>query len=43
LTVIDTPGLHASADAALSNRGTLRAAARAYKRHKPDFVLYVDR
>ncbi|KAI8472281.1 MAG: hypothetical protein J3K34DRAFT_519900 [Monoraphidium minutum] len=43
LTIIDTPGLHASSDAALANRGALRAAARAYKRHKPDFVIYVDR
>lgn len=43
LAVIDTPGLHAASDSALSNRGTLRSIARAYKRHKPDFVLYVDR
>lgn len=43
LTIIDTPGLHASSDAALANRGALRAAARAYKRQKPDFVIYVDR
>jgi hypothetical protein len=43
LTCIDTPGLHASSDAALANRAALRAAARAYKKHKPDFVLYVDR
>jgi hypothetical protein len=43
LTCIDTPGLHASSDSALANRGVLRAVARAYKKHKPDFVLYVDR
>lgn len=43
LTCIDTPGLHASSDAALANKGLLRSIARAYKKHKPDFVLYVDR
>jgi hypothetical protein len=43
LTIIDTPGLHASSDMALSNRGILRSIGRAYKKHKPDFVIYVDR
>lgn len=43
LTCIDTPGLHAASDAALANRGLLRSVARAYKKHKPDFVIYVDR
>jgi len=43
VTAIDTPGLHAASDSALANRGTLRAVARAYKKHKPDFVIYVDR
>jgi ribosome biogenesis GTPase A len=40
---IDTPGLQASADMALHNKGLLKAIRGAYKRQKPNFVIYVDR
>lgn len=43
LCIIDTPGLVASADAAACNTRTLRSIKGAYKRHSPQFVLYVDR
>jgi len=43
LTLIDTPGLEASSDARKANAATLRAAAGALRRRKPDFVVYVDR
>lgn len=43
LTLIDTPGLTASAAGAAANAGVLRGIKRAFKEHAPDLVLYVDR
>ncbi len=43
MTFIDTPGLHASNDQQLTNLALLRRIKGAYKRHKPNFVFYVDR
>lgn len=43
LTFIDTPGLEPSAGAIGSNLRRLHAAKRAFNRHKPQAVLYLDR
>eukprot|EP00877_Chromochloris_zofingiensis_P013738 jgi/Chrzof1/8618/Cz03g17170.t1_TOC120[v5.2] len=43
LTMIDTPGMHASAAGFKANIAVLRAIKAAYKQHKPDLVIYVDR
>jgi hypothetical protein len=43
ITAIDTPGLHASADAQSANRSLLRGIKAAWKKHKPNFLIYVDR
>jgi hypothetical protein len=43
LTCIDTPGLHASSDAQAANRGLIKTIKRAWKAHKPNFLVYVDR
>lgn len=43
VTAIDTPGLHASADAQSANRSLLKAIKGAWKKHKPNFLVYVDR
>jgi GTPase SAR1 family protein len=43
LTLIDTPGLHASASGYGRNQQVLQAIKGAYKKHKPDLVVYVDR
>jgi hypothetical protein len=43
VTAIDTPGLHASADAQSANRSLLRGIKAAWKKHKPNFLIYVDR
>lgn len=43
VTAIDTPGLHASADAQSANRSLLKGIKAAWKKHKPNFLVYVDR
>ena len=43
MTFIDTPGLEPSAGAIATNLRTLHAAKRAFNRHRPQAVLYVDR
>jgi hypothetical protein len=43
LTLVDTPGLTASAAGAAANAGILRSIKAAFKKHQPDLVLYVDR
>ena len=43
VTFIDTPGLEPSAAAIGANLAKLHAAKRAWNRHKPQAVLYVDR
>ncbi len=43
LTFIDTPGLHASAARVAENKAILRGVRAAYRRHKPDYIFYVDR
>lgn len=43
LTLVDTPGLTASAAGAAANAGILRGIKAAFKKHQPDLVLYVDR
>jgi hypothetical protein len=43
VTAIDTPGLHASADAQSANRSLLKGIKAAWKKHKPNFLIYVDR
>eukprot|EP00878_Enallax_costatus_P024652 GHUV01026328.1.p1 GENE.GHUV01026328.1~~GHUV01026328.1.p1 ORF type:complete len:361 (+),score=105.02 GHUV01026328.1:53-1084(+) len=43
LTMIDTPGLTASAAGTASNAGVLKGIKKAFKHHQPDLVLYVDR
>jgi hypothetical protein len=43
LTLVDTPGLTASAAGAAANASILRSIKAAYKKHHPDLVLYVDR
>lgn len=43
LTMIDTPGLTASAAGTAANAGVLRGIKKAHKQHTPDLVLYVDR
>jgi len=43
VTAIDTPGLHASADAQSANRSLLKSIKGAWKKHKPNFLVYVDR
>jgi hypothetical protein len=43
VTAIDTPGLHASADAQSANRSLLKSIKAAWKKHKPNFLIYVDR
>jgi hypothetical protein len=43
LTFIDTPGLDPSAARVAENKAILRGVRAAYKRHKPDYVFYVDR
>lgn len=43
LTFIDTPGLEPSGGAIGANLRKLHAAKRAFNKHKPQAVLYVDR
>lgn len=43
LTMIDTPGLTASAAGTAANAGVLKGIKKAFKQHQPDLVLYVDR
>lgn len=43
LTLIDTPGLTASAAGAAANAAVLRKLRKAFQQHEPDLVLYVDR
>jgi len=43
LTLVDTPGLTASAAGAAANASILRGIKAAFKKHSPDLVLYVDR
>jgi hypothetical protein len=43
LTMIDTPGLTASAAGAAANAAVLRKLRKAFQQHEPDLVLYVDR
>jgi hypothetical protein len=43
LTLIDTPGLTASAAGTSANAAVLRQVKKAFKQHRPDMVLYVDR
>lgn len=43
LTLVDTPGLTASAAGAAANASILRSIKAAFNKHQPDLVLYVDR
>jgi len=43
LEIIDTPGLRAAAGDSAANARVLRQIRRAYRKHKPDLVVYVDR
>lgn len=43
LSMIDTPGLTASAAGTAANAGVLRQLKKAFKQHAPDLVVYVDR
>ena len=43
VTFIDTPGLHAGPASQASNLKILHAAKRAFNKHKPHAVLYMDR
>ncbi len=40
---IDTPGLHMASSQLARNMDVLNAAKKAFNKHKPDLVLYVDR
>lgn len=43
LTLIDTPGLLPAGPEHRANAAAVRAVAAAYRGHKPDLVVYVDR
>ena len=43
VTFIDTPGLHPGPSSQSSNLKTLHAAKKAFNKHKPHAVLYMDR
>lgn len=43
MQMIDTPGLSASASGTATNAAVLLQIRKAFKRHKPDLVVYVDR
>ena len=43
LTMIDTPGLSAAADAVSYNNKVLKAIDKARKQYKPDLVIYTER
>lgn len=43
MVLIDTPGLSAAAGAAMHNCNALKQIVRAYHKHRPDLLVYVDR
>ncbi|KAI8469532.1 MAG: hypothetical protein J3K34DRAFT_279073 [Monoraphidium minutum] len=43
LTMIDTPGLHPAGPEHRPNAAALKAVAGAFRQHRPDLVVYVDR
>ena len=43
LVLVDTPGLTASASGAALNASALLKIRSAYRKHKPDLVLFADR
>ena len=43
LEMIDTPGLHPAGPEFRPNAAALRAVTGAFRHHRPDLVVYVDR